>query len=382
MSNNDYLYMQIYKDLLKGIGEGLYREGQKLPTEKELSKDYNVSRITCQKAMNLLVEDGIVVRHPGIGSIVAGTKEEDDNIEGNKEVEITEEEIVINKGKKKIIGIVVEALWSCFGIEIFDGAYEMAEKLNYEIIIKKSFGNQEKEIKAIEDLTALGAEGIIVMPVHGDYYNDTILKLVVEKYPIVFLDRYLKGIHVPYVGTDNFTAAKTSVEYLLNKGHKEIALVTAEDNQATTLDERKKGYIDGLLSSGVAAKRKNIYDNLSIVIPEKDHDEILRKEVINLKGFFEENSEVTAVLATEYHMAKIAEMALKQLGKEVPRDIEIVCFDCPKSYFDDNEFTSIIQNEYEMGKKSVEVLNKLIKEAVFVANVTVEADLIKGKSTL
>ena len=56
--------------ILKQIDTGEYPPGGRLPSEKELEKLYHVSRITAQKAMNLLAEDGRIVRLPGKGSFV------------------------------------------------------------------------------------------------------------------------------------------------------------------------------------------------------------------------------------------------------------------------------------------------------------------------
>ena len=60
------LYEQVHKMILKQIDTGEYPPGGRLPSEKELEKLYHVSRITAQKAMNLLAEDGRIVRLQGI----------------------------------------------------------------------------------------------------------------------------------------------------------------------------------------------------------------------------------------------------------------------------------------------------------------------------
>ncbi|MGL5149494.1 MAG: GntR family transcriptional regulator [Clostridium sp.] len=378
MSNSEYLYMNIYRDLKNGILEGRYNISEKLPTEKELSNKYNVSRITCQKAMNLLVEEKLVVRHPGIGTIVADTKHENSTEEKHN----NEQSVMLQTHKStKIIGLVVEAIWDCFGIGIFDGAYDMAQKLGYNLIIKKSFGNQAKEVEAIEELIGLGAEGIIVMPVHGDYYSEKILELVVQKYPILFIDRFLKGIHVPFVGIDNQKASMEAVNYLVDRGHKEIGLITCEDNQATTLDARKKGYVDGIVNNGLIAKRRYIYNELPIVIPEVECSEMLNREINNIEEYIKENAEITALLTTEFYMAKVCKLAIKNLKKRIPEDIEIICFDSPAVYLGEYEFTTVVQNEKEMGRKAVENLYDIIagKDVEFVSYV--DAKIVKGRST-
>lgn len=53
------------------IHEHSLNPGQRLPSEKELSDTYGVSRITVRKALELLSSDNIVVKQQGKGTFVA-----------------------------------------------------------------------------------------------------------------------------------------------------------------------------------------------------------------------------------------------------------------------------------------------------------------------
>ncbi len=64
------LYEQIYEEIREKIEERGYRVGDRLPSEKELSEQYHVSRITSKKAVELLAEEGLVTRIPGKGTFV------------------------------------------------------------------------------------------------------------------------------------------------------------------------------------------------------------------------------------------------------------------------------------------------------------------------
>ncbi len=72
--NKKPLYQQI-KNLIKHyILSGILEESTLLPTEKELCEIYNVSRSTIRQAMDLLEEEGLVIRRRGKGTFVAEKK--------------------------------------------------------------------------------------------------------------------------------------------------------------------------------------------------------------------------------------------------------------------------------------------------------------------
>ncbi|QYA49103.1 GntR family transcriptional regulator [Nosocomiicoccus ampullae] len=61
---------RIYLDLLNKIHNGYYKEGDILPTEKELIDNFKVSRSPVRSALNRLKDEGYIDRKPRIGSEV------------------------------------------------------------------------------------------------------------------------------------------------------------------------------------------------------------------------------------------------------------------------------------------------------------------------
>jgi len=64
-------YRQVYELLRNQIEEGVYREGDLLPSEQELSKLHQLARSTIRHALDALVKDGYIRKHKGKGSVVA-----------------------------------------------------------------------------------------------------------------------------------------------------------------------------------------------------------------------------------------------------------------------------------------------------------------------
>lgn len=62
---------RVAADLRRRIEAGEWKPGEQIPTVSELSAHYAVSRTTVQKAVRMLVTDGLVVTRHGWGAFVA-----------------------------------------------------------------------------------------------------------------------------------------------------------------------------------------------------------------------------------------------------------------------------------------------------------------------
>ena len=68
------LYLQVADDIRNRIQNGEFKAKEKLDTEFELEKQYSVSRITIRKALELLVDEGILMRKRRVGTYVMEKK--------------------------------------------------------------------------------------------------------------------------------------------------------------------------------------------------------------------------------------------------------------------------------------------------------------------
>jgi GntR family transcriptional regulator len=66
------LYHQIFTALRDRVLDGTYPIGSALPTERDISEQFGVSRITGKRALNEMAARGLVVRERGRGTYVAG----------------------------------------------------------------------------------------------------------------------------------------------------------------------------------------------------------------------------------------------------------------------------------------------------------------------
>lgn len=68
------LYRQLRDDLKTKILAGIFKSGDKLPSENQLSHQHQMNRATVRQALNELVKDGYIIKQQGRGSIVVNRK--------------------------------------------------------------------------------------------------------------------------------------------------------------------------------------------------------------------------------------------------------------------------------------------------------------------
>ncbi|GAA0103044.1 GntR family transcriptional regulator [Paraclostridium bifermentans] len=71
---NEPIYKQIESHIRNLIQSKTLKQGELIPSEKQLSEEFNVTRMTVRSALNNLVKDGYITRQRGVGSIVLANK--------------------------------------------------------------------------------------------------------------------------------------------------------------------------------------------------------------------------------------------------------------------------------------------------------------------
>ncbi|MBI9046592.1 MAG: GntR family transcriptional regulator [Anaerolineaceae bacterium] len=65
------LYQQIYEILHGQITQGIWQVGNMIPAEPELIEHFNVSRTTVRQVLEMLENDGLIIRQQGRGTFIA-----------------------------------------------------------------------------------------------------------------------------------------------------------------------------------------------------------------------------------------------------------------------------------------------------------------------
>src|SRR5699024_2668554 len=69
------IFVQVAEDIKKKVDEGFYGATQKLPSEYDLADEYEISRLTVRKAINLLISQNILIKQSGKGTYIMKSPE-------------------------------------------------------------------------------------------------------------------------------------------------------------------------------------------------------------------------------------------------------------------------------------------------------------------
>lgn len=69
------LYYQLKESILKAVKNKEFDTGERLPSERELAEYHNISRMTVKKAVDILVDNGYLIRKQGSGTFVTDYQE-------------------------------------------------------------------------------------------------------------------------------------------------------------------------------------------------------------------------------------------------------------------------------------------------------------------
>ncbi|WP_257469060.1 GntR family transcriptional regulator [Bacillus sp. D386] len=287
------------------IQTGKLRVGDRVSSEKELTKEYHVSQITTKNALVGLAEEGIVERIKGKGTFVC-------------ESYLTSSINQLNK-QKGLIALILPNMKTKIEQEFVNFIERYVTENGYKLIIKITRESQYVEADAIEMFREMEVSGMIIFPTEKETYNEAVLKLSLDKYPFVLIDRYMENILTYSVTSENEVGTFEAISYLLNEGHKNIGLISPFITNTVT-NERSKGFENAFLIKGI-----KIDKNQWLLLGFNDIQPNITPNLIKI--FLLSKPEISAVFTMNAELALYTHLAICSLKKELGREIVLLTFD-------------------------------------------------------
>jgi DNA-binding LacI/PurR family transcriptional regulator len=283
MRNTDY--RAIYNQLRQQILSGQYRAGEKLPTEMELAKRFAVSRATGAAALKALEQDGLVQRAPRRGTIV------------NRHPPVNQ------PGTRPLLAWI-QPESDLFAIELLRGCEHATQQAGYNLLFQLTGPALSEEV-AIHNALMAGVRGLALYPQDGETYNVEVLRLVIDKFPLVLLDRYLRGIDCAAVYCDHLGGARSLVEELVRAGHRHICAMVYPPKGTSSIEDRLEGYTQALTAAGIPLDMSLIYVEdqhckhlYTRHAPDSNGDADRSADVVRFAQYLRSKPEITAIFAT------------------------------------------------------------------------------------
>lgn len=339
-----FLYERVYDYLVEEIRRENLKEGDRVPSEKELAERFGVSRITSKRALHMLAEAGLLHRRQGKGTFVA------------KDARRRLDALSTRTGsaRKGCLGLVLPDASEAYGLELLCAIEERCAELGYHLVLRRTHDRQEVEEQAIQALVGDGVvDGLIVFPVHGEFYNASLVRLVLDRAPLVLVDRHLPGIPACAVHTDNVAAAHALTTYVVGQGHEQLAFVSPPTENTSSIEARLEGYASALRERGLSASALRRFTDIHSTLPKGGVPETTDRAA--LRAFVEREPEVTGFVACEYSIAVLLWEVLTELELDGSR-YTIACFDSPPPSSRAPVFPHIRQDQRAMGRVAVDLL--------------------------
>jgi LacI family transcriptional regulator len=253
------------------------------------------------------------------------------------------------------------------------GAGATYAREGYEIVITLIEDRKEKD--AYRAIRARGSvDGIIV---HGPRMADDRIALLTQLgLPFVVHGR-ASDIDSPYSWLDinNGRAFQRATEFLLDLGHRRIALLNGRESMDFA-HRRRDGYETALRARGVSPNPglMRSEEMTEIYGYRAAHDMLQRAQA------------PTAFLVSSMIIAIGVRRAVQDLGLEMGRDVSVITHDDDLSYLKNGEdvplFTATRSSVHAAGAQAAEMLLQLIQSpASAPLTKLIEAELIIGRST-
>jgi LacI family transcriptional regulator len=302
-------HQQISSELLSDILAGKHDQSNRLPSEAQLVKRFNVSRPTVARALLDLKTKGVLERRAGSGTYLCKNRDTSSSV--------------------RQLGLIVPGLGR---IEIFDAICGELASLARVNDLGMHWGGSTRpsadksmSIEEAEELCVRYIEtsvsGVFFAPFEHTTDNEVVNRRITERLsnagiPVVLIDRDISAFpqrsNYDLVGIDNFTGGYLLADHLIKLGAKRLAFVTRPFS-ATTVEARKAGATAAMLAHGLAVPRDFLLAG--------DPTDMSFVQKLTVGRQFE------AIICTNDHTAAQLLQSLTRLAIKVPQDLRIVGFD-------------------------------------------------------
>ncbi len=333
MSTGIETRLPVYESLVQRIRTDVQAEklrpGVLIGTEHGLVRQTGLSRTSIRKAIDCLVEEGLVERRAGKGVFV-------------RRPQSTMQTVQV------IVGNLRWEPWAYFT----QGAKAAAGRRATSVQVCDAHGSVDQDLDMLRELPRRGVDGAIIVSLHHLRFAELLFELKSQGFPFVLADERLRYVDVPSVMADNHGGGYAVGKALVEQGHQRIAFVG--DLAAQTVEQRLAGLRDAVNDAGLAFDRKLVID-----LQEGDNrlGDWSAQVMTQVQRLMNNQPRPTAIFFSCDGVAASGAKAIKAMNLRIPQDVSVVGFD-DSSWLEflDPPLASVRQPFMQMGASAMDML--------------------------
>ena len=303
--SKESLSSQLKNILISQIRNGTLKAGEKIPSERELSEQYAVSRATTRNTVMALAHEGYVVRYSGSGTFIK------DRTDVSKKHQVETGNIAFIRCQHSSSSHTIKQDHIYF--DILEGIQSHLANGEFHLIFSYIF---EIENSFETSLTALAkkADGLIIGEMRNQHSYNALQQLNV---PVVLVTPSIHYNGLDTVDYENVFGAIAATEHLIRLGHRKIGFI---NGRLTTRHAAEKlaGYKKALEKNEIAFNEKYVTGGT---------DWQSETGYRSMKKLLLDRAGISAVFTANDAIAFGAMNAIHDMDLRIPEDIAVIGFD-------------------------------------------------------
>lgn len=300
-------YQQVKRELRAAIDRGEYVPDHPFISQRGVCERFDVSTTTAIRALNDLVNDGVLVRRQGRGTYVA-----------DPSGAVVDTPVRSARSSRTSIACIIHGQGP-MRANVIAGIESVCSDLGAELLLftsKDSIAGQER---ALERALAAGVSGVAVYPVQGSTHSPALAALERRNVPVVMVDRYLPTVASDTVTANHFAVGYDLSTHLIGLGHERMALLW-DETDCTSVRDRLSGHLHALRTHGVEER-----PDLTVLTAHQRLDRSAR--IARLTELLEHPEPPTVLICSHGYTVATAAADLASMGIEVPGQVELAGMD-------------------------------------------------------
>jgi len=347
-------YQGLARKLMRHIHDAGLQPGDRLGTEEEMVRTYNVSRVTVRQALLLLQKDGVVVRKKRAGTIIASAVGDED---------------VLSDWQGTIVVLCSNQLAS----HVQDHAAFATVLRSLEMLLGSS--GYRVQMLGLGDDEGLDRMRLRCLSRQSDISAICAIDLSLQPYlknlpdvPVIST-RWSSDPAVISVGPDWAEAARACVSHFIERGHRNIAMISGSWTDREVFGLLTTGYRAAMAQAELPLDRGFLHQ----CCPEEKLDDAVR-EVLTARV-----TKPTAVFAENSVICESVLRVAASLGMEIPRDLSLVGFGQNVLHVPSPaRITAYVPDNEALGSHAAELITKAIDGATYPKATAITGQLVEG----